>query len=431
LYGNATVERIETACADTQRGTIETLCSDPAVEEAFCLQTCHRAERYVVTSDAEAGRRMLAASIEGVPEAAVATMGHEESLEHLIRTSAGLESMVLGEDQILGQVRQAFTDARAVGAIGPVLEEGITKALHVGERARTETAINEGIVSLGSAAARLAVREGLPESATALVIGAGEMGALAAESVAEEVDRVLIANRTLSRAEALCRRLGADADAIALDDLSEALAAADLVVSATANPEPILDDESLRDAGETLLIDLARPHDVAPTVETLPAVTRYDLDALEGVLDDTRDQRRAAADEVEAMVERELSHLLKQYKRKRADRVIGAMYESAEQIKARELRTTFSKLDDLDENEREAISALADSLIGQLLAAPTESLRDAAAEDDWTTINTALQLFDPEFGSEPPPSLEDASPEDLPDDLRESMPATVLDQLED
>jgi glutamyl-tRNA reductase len=432
---DASVEAIEAACADSGREGIETLCAQAGVKEAFCLQTCHRSERYVVTNDPDVGRAVLADSVRDVPEAVVREMGHEASLEHLLRVAAGLESVVLGEDQILGQFREAFREARAVGAIGPVLDEGLTKALHVGERARTETAINEGTVSLGSAAARLAAREGIRESATGLVIGAGEMGALAADALSERVDRVLVANRTVSRAEALADRLATDGDtdtsALALAELPSGLAAADVAVSATGGPDPVLEGNALREAGETLVIDLARPRDVPPAVGDRPGITRYDLDALEEVVDDTHEQRRAAAAEVEAMVEAELNRLLEQYKRKRADQVIGAMYESAEGIKARELRTTFSKLDDLDDEQREAIAAMADSLVGQLLAAPTESLRDAAAEDDWTTMNTALQLFDPEFGSEPPDSPNGASPKDLPDELRESMPAGVLEQLED
>jgi glutamyl-tRNA reductase len=337
--------------------------------------------------------------------------------------------MVLGEDQILGQVRQAFAEARAVGAIGPVLDEAVTKALHIGERARTETAINEGIVSLGSAAARLVAREDLPESATALVIGAGETGTLAADALAEGVDRLLVANRTPARAEALCDRLAIEASALSLADLPDALAAVDVVVSATASPEPLVDADSLRGAGETLIIDLARPRDVSLAVDDLPGVSRCDLGTVEAVIDDTRDRRRAAATAVEAMVESEFERLLEQYKRKRADDVIATMYESAERTKARELNTAFSKLDDLDDDQREVISAMADSLVGQLLAAPTKSLRDAAAEDDWTTINTALQLFDPEFGSRPPESLDSARPGDLPEELRRSMPAAVLEQL--
>jgi glutamyl-tRNA reductase len=428
-HADATVEEIEAACADSEREAVEALLAIEGVEEAFCIQTCHRSEKYVVTEDLEAGAQALAAAVEGVPESVLSITGHEESLEHLLRVAAGLESMVLGEDQILGQVRQAFAEARAVGAIGPVLDEAVTKALHIGERARTETAINEGIVSLGSAAARLVAREDLPESATALVIGAGETGTLAADALAEEVDRLLVANRTPARAEALCDRLAIEASALSLADLPDALAAVDVVVSATASPEPLVDADSLQGAGETLIIDLARPRDVSLAVDDLPGVSRCDLGTVEAVIDDTRDRRRAAATAVEAMVESEFERLLEQYKRKRADDVIATMYESAERTKARELNTAFSKLDDLDDDQREVISAMADSLVGQLLAAPTKSLRDAAAEDDWTTINTALQLFDPEFGSRPPESLDSARPGDLPEELRRSMPTAVLEQL--
>jgi glutamyl-tRNA reductase len=420
---NATVEQIEAACTDSQRGAIETLLARPAVAEAFCLQTCHRCELYVVTDDPATGQAGLAESIGAVPNEAVALMDHEESLEHLLRVAAGLESVVLGEDQILGQVRQAFADAQAVGAIGPILDEGLTKALHVGERARTETVINEGIVSLGSAAAQVAVSEGLPESATGLVVGAGEMGALAADAIEPHVDRLVVANRTRSRATALCNRVAGDTGAVSLDELPTAFAEADVLISATASPDPVVTPAMVRDEAPPLLIDLARPRDIDRRIDDIDGVTRYDLDTLEGVIDDTYDERRDAARAVETLVDAEFANLLEQYKRKRADQVIAAMYESAEHIKAREIRTTLSKLDGLDEDDQEVIAAMADSIVGQLLAAPTKSLREAAAEDDWATINSALQLFDPEFGSDRTSLLEGVRPEDLPEQLRGSLAA--------
>ena len=428
-HGHASVEEIEAACTDTQRGSLETALARPDVEEAFCLQTCHRSEMYVVTADAEAGREALSEFVADVPEEALVRMDHEGSLRHLLGVATGLESLVLGEDQILGQVRRAIGDARAVGAIGPVLDEGLTKALHVGERARTETAINEGTVSIGSAAARFATQEQPPEAATALVIGAGDGATPAAEALAGRVDRLLVTNRTCTRAKELAGRL--DGEALALADLPAALDVADVVVSATRSPETIVDPSDVQGSGETLVIDIARPRDVAPAVDDLPNATRYDLDTLDAIIDDTHAKRRAAAEEVEAMVDEEFARLLDQYKRKRADEVIGAMYESAEQIKARELHTTFSKLDGLDDEQRATIESMADALVGQLLAAPTESLRDAAENDDWTTINTALQLFDPEFGSEPPTSLGGVRPEDLPEELQQAMPPPVLEQLQD
>jgi len=158
-HERASVDQLETAAAESQRLAVESLLAEPDVDEALVLQTCNRTEGYVVAPDHETGRDALELFTRAVTDDVVVEMGHEESLRHLMRVAAGLESIVLGEDQILGQLREAYADARGVGGIGPMLEDGVTKALHVGERARSETAINEGVVSLASAAVRLVDRE--------------------------------------------------------------------------------------------------------------------------------------------------------------------------------------------------------------------------------------------------------------------------------
>jgi glutamyl-tRNA reductase len=344
--------------------------------------------------------------------------------------SAGLESIVLGEDQILGQVRDAYEDSRGVGAMGPVLENGVTKAIHVGERARTETAINEGTVSLGSAAVSLADRERDLERATALVVGAGEMGSLVAKALDGTAERVLVANRTVPHAEHLVSRLGVDGSALGLNGVSTAIDRADLVITATGSPDHIVTVETLERAGDTLVIDLAQPRDVPPAADDIDAVTIRDMDALESVTAASRRRRETAAEKVEQLVDEEFEHLLTQYKRKRADQVIAGMYESAERMKARELSTALEKID-LNDEERDVVESMADALVGQLLAPPTQSLRDAAEEDDWTTINTALQLFDPEFGSDVPEFVASMDPEEIPEDMRAEMPQAVLNQLDD
>jgi glutamyl-tRNA reductase len=320
-----------------------------------------------------------------------------------------------------------------VGAIGPLLEDGVTKAMHVGERARTETAINEGVVSLASAAVRLATEKCNLDGATGLVIGAGEMGTLAAKALGERVDRIVVANRTVPHAEHVAAQTNAEANAIGLDALPVAVENADVIVSATGSQATVLDREVLADAGETFVVDIAQPHDVAPAAASVDGVTLRDLDALESVTARTRRQRERAAETVEAIVDEEFEHLLTQYKRKRADRVISAMYESAERVKARELATAMEKLD-LDEEGQEVVESMADTIVSQLLAAPTSSLRDDAEDDDWSNIQTALQLFDPNFGPEadvPPAFVAGMSPDDIPEEMREEMPAAVLDQLDD
>jgi len=347
-----------------------------------------------------------------------------------MRVAAGLESIVLGEDQILGQLRDAYEEARGVGGIGTLLEDGITKAIHVGERARSETGINEGVVSLASAAVRLVGRECSLEGETALVVGAGEMGQLAAKALAERVDRVIVANRTVPHAEHLAERIDVDATAVALNAVEAAVKESRVIVSATGSSEQVFDVGTFADAGETSIVDIAQPRDVPAGADRLPSVTVYDLDALESVTQETRAQRQRAAEEVEQLVDEEFDHLLTQYKRKRADRVISAMYESAERVKAVELNTAIGQAD-FDDDQREVLEAMADSIVSQLLAAPTKSLRDAAEEDDWDTIHTALELFDPEFGPEPPDFVKDMALEDIPEGMRDQIPPAVLEQLAD
>jgi len=432
----ATLDQLEAASVESQRDAVASLLDCEGVREAFVLQTCNRVEAYTVTGEAVTGRELLSNVVADVPPDVVRELGHEESLRHLLRVAAGLESLVLGEDQILGQVRTAYEDAREAGGIGPLLETGVTKAIHVGERARTETAINEGVVSLASAAVKLAAETHGLETATAAVVGAGEMGQLAAKRLAPRVDELVLANRTVARAEALASTVSpADAtlETTGIDDLPAIFAGADVVISATGSAEWIVGRDDLAAAGETFVVDITRPRDIPPGADDLDHLTVYDLDRLEAVTEKTHSRREAAAERVEGIVEEEFNRLLVQYKRERADEVISAMYEGAERIKARELEETFGKLD-LDEEQEAAVEAMADSLVSQLLAAPTNSLRDAAEADDWSTIHTALRLFDPDLESAVPDDLPfdpGMDVEEIPDDVREQMPASVLEQLQE
>ncbi len=405
-HDRASLDDVATACHDDQQDTVAALAGEPEVSEAFVLQTCNRFEAYVVTDAPATGRAVLADFVPDVTDTATVEMSHEESLRHLLRVAAGLESLVLGEDQIIGQVRDAYTSARTIGAVGPMLEEALTKALHVGERARTETAINEGVVSVGSAAVALATDQSELDGATALVVGAGEMGTIAAHAFSDSgIETLIVANRSIERAETVADAVSLiDTRAVGLDALPACLPRSDVVVTATGSDGHVLDTDLLGDCGETLVVDIAQPRDVSPAVSALDGVTVHDMGALESVTDETRARRRAAAESVEAMVDREFENLLEQYKRKRADEVIAGMYAGAEQVKKRELETALSRLDaeGMDEDQQAIVESMADALVSQLLAPPTKSLRDAAANDDWTTINTALQLFNPEFRDEAP-----------------------------
>lgn len=432
-HDRADVDAIDAAAPADAEVAVRDLAEGDAIAEAFVLSTCNRIEAYVVTDDPATGRHRLDAFFAGVPLDLVVETGHEASLRHLLRVATGLESMVLGEDQILGQLRRAYEVAREAGTLGPVLNDAILKAIHVGERARTETAINEGAVSLGSAAATLADQRVGLDDATALVVGAGEMGTLAAHALANNgVDRLFVANRTVERAETLAEDVATDARAVGLDAIDDPLASSRVVVAAIDTREPILGDGDLADAGETLVVDLGQPRNVDPAADDHEAVVCFDLDDLESVTDATLARRRAAAEAVESMIDRELDQLLDHQKRRRADEVVAAMYESAEAIKARELETAYARLaasGDLTDDQREVVESLADALVSQLLAAPTKSLRDAAAADDWETIHTALELFDPEFGDEAPEFVREmlAEEADGPEETPRDISASVQD----
>lgn len=406
-HDSASLDEVEAACHTDSEAILLRLLENEGVNEAFALQTCNRFEAYVVTDEAETGRAVLDDFAPDVGGHSVVAMGHEESLRHLMRVATGLESLVLGEDQILGQVRDAYDTAVEVAALGPMLDDAVTKAIHVGERARTETAINDGAVSVGSAAVKLLAErhEADLDAATALVVGAGEMGTIAAHALADAaVEALYVANRSPDRAVEVTREVDHDdAHSLALDDLDTALDRADVVVTATGSDEYVFEGSDLADCGDVVVVDIAQPRDVAPVAGDVDGVTVHDMAALESVTDRAERQRRDAAESVEAMIDREFERLLEDYKRKRADEVISAMYESAERVKERELSEALSKLEahgDLSADQREVVSGLADALVSQLLAPPTKSLRDAAAEDDWATITTALQLFDPDFGED-------------------------------
>lgn len=378
------------------------------VEEAFLLQTCNRVEEYVVTKTPAAGEAALADFGGELDEEAVRRTDHESSLRHLLRVSAGLESQVLGEDQILGQVRSAYRAAKEAGTIGPVFEAALLKAIHVGERARTETGINDGTVSLGSAAIELAARSHELAEETAIVVGAGEMATVLVNGLATHgIGELRVLNRTPERAAALADEVAMHVETAALDEIAEHIAAADLVFSSTASEAPVIKPDHVEGAGSTRLIDLGQPRDVDPTVADHPDVAVDDLDALEAVTEATHADRREAAAAVEAIVDEEFELLIDQYKRRRADAVIRGMYQGAEAMKQRELETALKKLEadqSLTAEQREVIERLADSLVDQLLAVPTESLRDAAAEDDWDTVASAIELFDPALMEEEPPA---------------------------
>lgn len=393
----ADVEAIASVTPSSTESVLERLREEPAVNEAFVLNTCNRVEWYVVTSHPQLGRAIVYELVDELPPSAWRQLSHDESIEHLLRVASGLESQVLGEDEIIGQFRDAYHLAVEVGTIGELLEPVLLKALHVGERARTETGINEGVVSLASAAVRCAEEDTDLTDATVTVLGAGDTGARAARSlVNRDVDRLFVVNRSVERAQLVCDELE-HGEARPLDALASSIAESEVVITATDSQDPVITPASVPENHPVIIIDLGQPPDVDPAIRERTTVSYYDLDRLRKITERTHIRRQGEAEAVEGLIERELSVLQKAFKRARAEAVIGAMRSGADRIKTAELERAKIRLDAGESPAEEVIEDLSDALTNALMAMPTEALREAAEDDDWTTIASAIQIFDPDL----------------------------------
>lgn len=396
----------------------ERLVDRDGVEEAFVLATCHRVEGYVVAADRDV-EEQVHSSVAGLwPAAVVDTYRGESALRHLFRVSAGLESPVRGEDQILGQCRRARKRCREAELTGPVLHAALERAIRAGKRARSETGINDGVVSLGSAARQLVRQRHDITDPTGVVVGAGEMARLAATAFDDMLADITVVNRTLSRADDLATTLDSPATSCPLSALADAVDGADVVLCATGSERHVLDGTVLGDEDERVVVDMAQPPDVAPTVAKRPATTVYDLQRLEAYRRRTRQQRRQAAGAVEDIIDTELDAFYREFKRQRADRVIATMYQKADEVKRAEVQQALNRLD-LDEESEAVVESLAESLVSQLLAPPTATLRDAAEDGDHGTLRTALALFTDADSNESDRVDEVTEPDAVPVSVRE------------
>ncbi|MFB6112856.1 MAG: glutamyl-tRNA reductase [Halodesulfurarchaeum sp.] len=387
-HKRASVETIEALTARPVESMLQQLRNDGA-KEAFVLHTCNRAEYYVTGSpDPLTG---VLADVE-VHEDAIRRLEGPEAGRHLMRVAAGLESMVTGEDEILGQVSDA--QEAALDYVGNGLGTMVEKAIRVGKRVRSETRINEGSPSMGTAAAKLASQklENIEES-RALVIGAGEMGRLVAQPLADRGMDLLITNRTYDSAKDLADRV--DGDAICYDAIDSRIGHVDLVVSATDAPHPILTESHFQDA-TAVVLDLANPRDVAPGVEDLETVTVYDIDDIGEIVDSAISTRAAAAEEAEAIVNEELDRLEEELKEQEAEEMLSHIYEQAERLRQNEVERAAERMKSnggLTKHEQEILEDMSSALVNKLLSTPTQSIKEAAVSEDYETLRTAAKVF--------------------------------------
>lgn len=396
-------ERAAFSTEDTA-GALGDLVAQPGVREAVILSTCNRTELYCnVDSGAESSpfewlhrhQQLHGANIDEF----LYRHTEADAVRHLFRVATGLESMVLGEPQILGQVKGAYNMAREARTLDAPLERLFQNTFSVAKRVRSDTSIGTNPVSVAFTAVRLAERVFTDlANACVLLVGAGETIELAARHLtAANVRRLIVANRTLDNAQALAGRFGGYA--IALSDLERHLAEADIVISSTAAREPVIGREMVaraiaaRRSRPMFLVDLAVPRDIETGVAKLPNVFLYSIDDLREVIDENLRSRQQAAVEAEAMIELSVEHFMTWWRALELNNPIASIRRNAEAsrdetlAKARNLLARGRSAD-------QALEFLAHTLTNKLVHAPSANLRAAALRGDSDLLLAAERLFD-------------------------------------
>jgi glutamyl-tRNA reductase len=376
----------DTGAADFLRECIRV----PAVDEAAVISTCNRTELYLVSPNpiaAESAVLGLLATRADIRPTELAEVIYSprncDAARHLYRVTAGLESMIVGEAEVQGQVRRAHELARESGTSGPMLNRIFGAALQTGKRVRSETAISEGRASVSSVAVQLA-REVLGDlrSRHVVLIGAGETSELTARALSEQgVATVFLANRRADRARSIAARFGGHV--VSLHELPEQLERADIVVSSTASPHPIVGAMELeavmaqRRGRPLLLIDIAVPRDIDPACADLEDVTLYDIDDLQNVVSHTLSSRAVEAGVAEGIVEDEIQRFARWMGQQDVRPTVAALREHGRAIVEQVLEENDGRWEGVTERDRARIDAVARAVMQRLLHEPTIRLRES------------------------------------------------------
>lgn len=378
----------------------------PAIDEWALVITCNRWELYAMAcepvEEAIAQVRQAIGVALHLPNHIYApllfTLTRRAAARRLCWVTAGLDSLILGESQIQGQVASAYADALARGSAGPALSALMRTAIRAGRRGRTETAINSRSVTMSSVALAMAeAYAGDLAQRRVVVIGAGEMVRLALKALhSRQVSAVTVVNRTLERAQAL--RLDSRWEARGLDTLSDAVARADVVFSATRSPGYLLTREMLaalsveQNRGK-VLIDLAVPRDIDPATRQLRGITLIDVDDLRSEMDQGVAVRRQAVPAVEALIESELDSWEQEMRGLSLRPLVVELRLKAEQIRRQEMERTLRFLGDVDDSTRAHLDLLTRALVNKLLHEPTMHIKALAQENDVDQHASAIRAF--------------------------------------
>lgn len=382
-----------------------------SVKENMILSTCNRVEIYAIARETEKTIQDLKyflsqhrhLSLKEFEKSLYLLIG-EEAVRHIFRVASSLDSMVVGEPQILGQIKSAYQVATDLKTSGIILHRLLHRAFHVAKRVRTETKISNSSVSISSVAVELAEKIfGTLEKRTVLLIGAGEMSELAARHlVSGGVENILVTNRTYERAFALALQF--NGEAIPFEEMGQSLRKADIVISATDAPHYLIHPDQVvklmkeRKQRPIFFIDIADPRDIAPEVGDLENVYLYNIDDLEKVANENIKDREMEAHKAETIVNEEVAKFVHWYQSLEVTPTIVALRKKFEQIRARELEKTLSLHPHLSEKERQSIEAMTAAMINKILHDPISRLKqkDEEVMSDFYihTLQTLFQLPD-------------------------------------
>jgi len=376
-------------------GRLARLRTLPGVREAMLLSTCNRLEVFAVAEARTAADDLLRDLGNLAAEHAI-TRFEDDALLHLFRVTASLDSMVVGEAQIQGQVKEAHARAQEAGACGAALTRVLSAALSAAKRVRTETAIARGAVSISSVAVQMAHKVlGDLSGRAVLLVGAGEMAQLAARELhAGGASQVLVANRSSSAAEALAKEVSGIA--VGLQELPALLERADVVLCSTAAQQPIVTRELVgrvlkaRRYRPLFLIDLALPRNIDPGANALENVYVYDLDDLERVAAQNRELREQEVQRAEAIVREEITAYARAKQERAAVPVLARLRQQAQALADAEVERTLSLLGPLNDRQQKSIRSMAGAIVNKLLHGPTARLR---GEQGGPLADAAAELF--------------------------------------
>ena len=392
---------------DELKDAMSSLAARPGVSEAMVVSTCNRVECYVYGESLEEARRFF---LERTADAEGHLYAHSgrDAVRHLFRVAASLDSMVVGEPQILGQVKESYGLAAAAQSAGAFVSRLCNRAFATAKRVRSETEIARGAGSVSQVAVELVEKIfGDLRDRAVLLVGAGKMGALSAKALRDlGADRILVTNRSPEKARALAGEIGATAEP--WDGLTSLLALADVVIVSTGAPTYVITQElaahvmKARRGRSICLIDLAVPRNVDPACGQQDNVYAYDIDDLQKVVVQTHTARAEEALRAEAIVEAEVMAFAQERETRAALPVLAELRRRAEQIARVEADRTLSHLGaKLDEKGRKSVEAMAQAIVNKLLHGPTARLKEAAASGDSDLPGAAAELFGVE-AEEPP-----------------------------